>query len=429
MTRRTLQLLLLAAFSSSGALAQINCASGPASTKLACEFPFATGVLTNAQATGNQSLTAQQVAESLNIAIATQVSQLPLASASAGTVEVYRAGVPQTFDNLGPILTDRASTIGKHSFFIGFTASQFVFTDIDGKSLTSLPFTYVRPTTNSSGVVTSNTYTNETTRANLKVDQFVGVATFGVTNRIDISAIVPWEYVSFGNTTSNSINYTTDPSNNILFQTPPSTTYFPGTSYGIGDVTFNIKRAMWTGEHATVAAEFNLRTPTGDDVNLLGSGAYGFNPFVVYSYLWKVSPHAKIGYQWNTKSELNNPTLQHGGNLALPGGLQYDLGADWALAKRLTVAGDILGNQFLNTPKIVIPTTATETLTKTGSSTTVPLYTTTTENSSYTLNNFSAGLKIALFRNLVVSGNMLVQLNNNGLRSRPTPLVGISYKF
>jgi hypothetical protein len=45
------------------------------------------------------------------------------------------------------------------------------------------------------------------------------------------------------------------------------------------------------------------------------------------------------------------------------------------------------------------------------------------------LNNFSAGLKIALFRNLVVSGNMLVQLNNNGLRSRPTPLVGISYKF
>jgi hypothetical protein len=186
---------------------------------------------------------------------------------------------------------------------------------------------------------------------------------------------------------------------------------------------------MWTGEHATVAAEFNLRTPTGDDVNLLGSGAYGFNPFVVYSYLWKVSPHAKIGYQWNTKSELNNPTLQHGGNLALPGGLQYDLGADWALAKRLTVAGDILGNQFLNTPKIVSPTTATETLTKTGSSTTVPLYTTTTENSSYTLNNFSAGLKIALFRNLVVSGNMLVQLNNNGLRSRPTPLVGISYKF
>lgn len=428
MKRRTLKLLLLAVFSSSAALAQIDCTKPPASTKLACEFPFATGVLSNAGATGNQSLTAQQVAESLNIAIATQVSQLPLASASAGTVEVYRAGVPETFNNLGPILTDRASTIGKHSFFLGFTASQFVFTDIDGTSLNNLPFTYNRPTTNSSGVVTSNTYTNETIKGNLKVDQFVGVATFGLTNRIDISAIVPWEYVSFGDTTSNSTNYTTDPSNNILFVTTAPLSYYPGTSYGLGDVTFNVKRAMWTGEHATVAAEFNLRTPTGDDVNLLGSGAYGFDPFVVYSYLAKISPHAKIGYQWNTKSELNNPTLSAGGNHALPGGLQYDLGADWALAKRLTVAADLLGNQFLNTPKIVIPTTASVTLTKTGS-TSVPLFTTNTVNASYTLNNLSAGLKIAVVRNLVVSGNVLVQLNNNGLRSRPTPLVGISYKF
>jgi hypothetical protein len=429
MKRRTLPLLLLAAFTASGAMAQINCTSGPAADKLACEFPFATGVLTNAQATGNQSQTAQQVAESLNIAIATQVSQLPLATASAGTVEVYKAGVPETFNNLGPILTDRASTIGKHRFFLGFTASQFVFTDIDGKSLGALPFTYVRPTTNSSGQVTSNTYTNETTEANLKVDQVVGVATFGITDRIDVSAIVPWEYVSFGDTTAKSINYTTDPNNNILFQTAPANSYFPGTSYGVGDITFNLKRSMWSGEHATVAAEFNLRTPTGDDENLLGSGAWGLNPYVVYSYLWKVSPHAKIGYQWNTKSELNNPTLQPGGNLDLPGGLQYDLGADWAVQRHLTIAGDLLGNQFLNTPKIVVPTTPTVTLAQSGSSTGVKLFTTTTENSSYTLNNLSAGLKIALVRDLIISGNVLNQLNNNGLRSRPTPLVGISYKF
>jgi hypothetical protein len=422
-------MLLLAAFSASGAMAQINCASGPASTKLACEFPFATGVLTNAQTTGNQSLTAQQVAESLNIAIATQVSQLPLATASAGTVEVYKAGVPETFNNLGPILTDRASTIGKHRFFLGFTASQFVFTDIDGKSLNNLPFTYARPTINSSNQVTSITYTNQTNKADLKVDQVVGVATFGVTDRIDISAIVPWEYVSLSDTTANSTNYTTDPNNNILFQTSPTNTYFPGTAYGVGDVTFNIKREMWTGEHATVATEFNLRTPTGDDANLLGSGAWGFNPFVVYSYLWKVSPHAKVGYQWNSKSELNNPTLSAGGNQALPGGLQYDLGADWAVARQLTLAGDVLGNQFLNTPKIVVPTSATINLTKIGSSATVPLYTTTTQNSSYTINSLSGGLKIAVVRDLVLSGNVLVQLNNNGLRSRPTPLVGISYKF
>jgi hypothetical protein len=52
-----------------------------------------------------------------------------------------------------------------------------------------------------------------------------------------------------------------------------------------------------------------------------------------------------------------------------------------------------------------------------------------TGNSSYTINNLSAGLKINPVRELVFSGNVLFQLNNVGLRSRPTPLIGISYKF
>jgi hypothetical protein len=30
---------------------------------------------------------------------------------------------------------------------------------------------------------------------------------------------------------------------------------------------------------------------------------------------------------------------------------------------------------------------------------------------------------------LVFSANLLTQLNNNGMRARPTPLLGIAYKF
>ena len=168
----------------------------------------------------------------------------------------------------------------------------------------------------------------------------------------------------------------------------------------------------------------NVRTPTGDDLNYLGSGAFGFSPYLVYSYLAKISPHAKIGYQWNTSTELNNPTATPGGNLALPGGVQYDFGADWAVLRHVTIAGDLLGNQYLNAPKLVrtntpLPTTPS----------TVSLPTIVPGTSSYSINNFSIGLKWNPFRNAVFSGNVLTQLNNNGLRSRPTPLVGISYKF
>lgn len=430
MKRHSLLLLLLASVSSVGAMGQINCSSGAAAQKLVCEFPFATGLFRNDSALGvgngtsGATLNAQQLASSINIGIATQVSQLPLASASAGTVEVYKAGVPETFNNLGPILTDRAQTVGRHRFFLGFTASQFVFTDIDGTSLNSLPFSYAATALNpSNGAVLSTTYTTESTKLQFKIDQFIAVGTFGLTNRIDMSVVVPTEYVSLGATTYNSQSYIVN-ANNVLVFGPYSNpqTYTSGTASGVGDITVNGKGELWTGEHATVSAAMNVRIPSGDDLNYLGSGAWGFNPYIVYSYLGKVSPHAKFGYQWNTSTELNNPTFTAGGNLSLPGGMQYDLGADWAVAKRLTVAGDILGNQFLNTPRLISTQTTITGLPK-------PLATSIAGNSTYSLNNASAGFKLNPFRDLVLSANVLFQINDNGLRSRPTPLVGISYKF
>lgn len=429
MKHPTLQLLVLAAMSSMAALGQIDCISGPASQKLVCEFPYAAGLLSNETALGGSSgiatanKAAGSVATGFNSAIAAQVSQLPLASASAGTVVVYNAGIPETFNNLGPILTDRAQTVGRHRFFLGFTASQFVFTDIDGIPLSRLPFAFVATAyVPGTSTVSTYTYTAEKTNLSFKIDQFTGVATYGIGNRLDFSVIVPVEYVSIGSTTYNSTSDIFDASNAHVFgpySNPDSHT--PGTASGVGDITVNGKGEIWRGERGTVSVGMNVRTPTGDDQNYLGSGAWGFNPYLVYGYLAKVSPHAKIGYQWNTATELNNPTGTPGGNLALPGGMDYDVGADWAMLRHVTVAGDLLGSEYLNSPRYV--TTAVPLPDGTSITTITP------QNSSYSINNASAGLKWNPYRNLVLSGNVLIQLNNNGLRSRPAPLVGISYKF
>jgi hypothetical protein len=432
MKSRTLQLLMLVVLSTSGAMGQINCTSGAASTKLVCEFPYAAGLLTNNTALGTssgvqtQQTNAAKEATIFNSAIATQVSQLPLASSSAGTVVLYKAGVPVTFNNLGPIMTDRAQTVGKHKLFLGFTASQYVFTDIDGISLGSLPLGYLQtaylPGTNT---VQSTTYTTENTKLNFRINQFIGVATFGLSSRIDASVIVPWERVSIAAVTSNSTSYIVNGSNALIYGPySNASTYTPGTATGVGDITFNLKSELWRGEHATVAAAMNVRTPTGDDLNLLGSGAWGYNPYVVYSYLWKIAPHVKMGYQWNTKTELNNPTYTAGGNQALPGGMQYDAGADWAIARRLTIAVDLMGNEYLNAPRLQSTTNTVTTTTGT-----ISLPTSVASTSSYSINNVSTGFKWNPAGNLVISANVLMQLNNNGMRSRPTPLLGISYKF
>jgi len=445
MKRRTLQFLLLAAFSGSCGLAQIDCSKQPFSSKIVCEFPIATGVLVNQNALGGGGTTgansAVTVATGINIGIATQVSQLPIASASAGTIVILKGGVPETISNLGPILVDRAQTIGKGKVFVGFTGSQFVFTNIDGLSLGNLPFGYVQtayvPGTNNT-VVLSNTYTQEHTDLSFKINQFTIVGTVGLTNKLDLSAILPIERVSLGAHTLNPQSYIVNANNTALLFGPytPQVQSNAASASGLGDILFNGKYQLFTGEHATFAAAASLRAPTGDDLNLLGAGAWGFNPYLAYSYLQRFSPHLKIGYQWNTSSELDNPTNTAGKNQNLPGGVQYNFGADWAAFKRLTLAADILGNQYLNTPKVQTADLVLNSLLdeRPGTSppfanTSLTLKSSTVSNSSYTINNFSAGFKWRPVGSFVFSGNLLVQLNNTGLRSRPTPLIGISYKF
>lgn len=446
MKGRALQILLLSVFSCSVALAQINCGSGNASTKLVCEFPFATGALANASALGNSNgeVSANGVATALNIAVATQLSQLPLASASAGTVVAYKNGVPETFNNLGPILVDRAQTVGKGKFFLGFTASQYVFTKIDGNSLNSLMFSFSRfacaanQSNCTQSTASSTTYTEEpNNRLDFVVNQFVAVAAVGLTRKLDFSVIVPVTRVSLSSVipANSSTNFVVSSNGTYFTQQISSLSYAHGIASGVGDIEASLKYSLYAGEHATVSTGLIFRTPSGDELNFLGSGAWGFNPFVTYSYLAKFSPHAKFGYQWNTDSDLNNqtdanPTYSSNGTLnmqpnkPLPGGVQYDIGGDWAAAKRFTVALDLLGYQFINSERLVSSNVFVSTSTGT-----LTLQTTTAEPASYSINNVSAGFKWNPGENLVFSANVLTQVNNDGLRARPTPLVGIGYKF
>lgn len=444
MIRRTPQLLLIAAISTVGAMGQpskVNpivtlCSNTKAtSLPLICQFPFGTGVFSNDSALGSGTtpigiLPAVEVTTSLNVAIASQVSQLPLATAAAGEVTVTdKNGIPSTIYDLGPILTDRARTIGKKKVFLGFTATQFVFTDIDGNRLGRLPFTYYRtayyPGTNK---VWTNTYTQEETALEFRINQFVGVATVGITKKIDASVIVPIERVSLGDGTYDTTNYVFDANNNLLSRNAAANTSIPGVASGVGDIIFNFKREMWSTDRATISGAVNVRTPTGDDRNFLGSGAWGFNPYVVYSYQSRFSPHVKIGYQWNTSTELNNPlnssTGLYEGKKSLPGGVVYDVGAEYAVGKHWNFMGDLLGSQFLNTPRL-----ATGSNGQASDIGGINFITSVTQSSSYSINNVSAGLKLRPKGNLVLAGNVLFQLNNNGLRSRPTPLFGISYTF
>src|SRR5262249_45339683 len=132
MIKRTLLSLLLCVVASRGALGQKICSSF--STNLSCQIP----VITTAAYPG----TIGNPAAAFSSSFATQLGQLPLLSSGSGVVlNLDRTlGVYVASEALGPILTDRAQTIGKHKLLVAFAFQKFVFNSIDGTSLNNVPF-------------------------------------------------------------------------------------------------------------------------------------------------------------------------------------------------------------------------------------------------------------------------------------------------
>lgn len=438
MIRRTLLFLLLCCVWAVAAMAQIDCAT---STKLVCQIPVATRA-TNPGTVGNQ-------AQAFNASFAAQLSQLPLPSSATGVVFVFDKSINdyKPLENLGPILTDRARTIGKRRLFLGFSFQQFNFTKINGNQLGEVPFVL----TSTSG--SQDQYFAQVEHISFKFNQYVAIATYGLTAHTDLSVIVPIVRVSIGvgqtvyGPAGEGTEYFFDHNTQKFLgqvQVPIPTT--AGIASGVGDVQLNLKQEFTKGSESRFrfAGGILLRFPTGDAQNYLGSGAYAFNPYGVFSYDARFSPHARLGYIWNSHTVLIQEPSQNGTNCntavsppactpeaRLPGGLQYDVGLDAKIVQRVTVAADLFGNQFQNSPALVQTTVAIPTTIPAQTTPTAMAQTVIRVNSTYVINDFSVGLKWKPFkeRNLLVYANGLFQLNNVGLRASPAPLFGLSYTF
>ena len=175
-----------------------------------------------------------------------------------------------------------------------------------------------------------------------------------------------------------------------------------------------------------LAVGTDFRAPTGDEENLLGSGAPGVKPFASLTFVHKaVAPHVNVGYQWNGNSIL-------AGNVAaktkkdLPDQFLYTFGVDVGATKRLTLAFDVLGQRVINSPKLFASNDSFSTLS--GSAVVFPNISFKPDQ-SFNVINGSAGFKVNPVRNLLVGVNVLFKMNDAGLRDKATPLIGFEYTF
>jgi len=371
----------------------------------------------------------------INIALASQLTSLPVPSPASGFIYKFDSSTGtfvRSTRSFGPILADRGETIGKGQVAFSLNYQHFSFDHLDGVPLTAVPAVFRHDSYQSTPARSDVIATANTITAN--VDQTTSALTYGLTDRLDLSIAVPLISTSLSLLSNATIervgtgidthtHYFLDPN---AFEGRGNTRQFysSASATGMGDILVRAKGTLMKEGPRALAAGVDVRFPSGDEENLLGSGAPGIRPFAAYSGSFRaLTPHVNVAYQWNGKSLLAGDVDERR-KADLPDQFIYAAGTDLTVTQKFSLILDLLGQRVINSPRIsTLPFTAR------GPFGSVALQDITFTSTSYWMTNGSVGIKANLAPRLLINFNMRFALNNNGLTDRLTPLVGAEWAF
>jgi hypothetical protein len=365
-----------------------------------------------------------------NIALASQIAAIPLPSPASGFTYTFDSALgvfQRSTQSFGPILAERAETIGKGKLTFGFSYQYFGFDSLEGLDLGEIPSVFTHDDSQLGGGRSDLVTTTNSIDAS--VNQTVAFLSYGLGDRLDLSVGLPFVSVELsvqsdaevqrvGTVSSPATHYYDDGSGGFGID---RTFTSSGDASGIGDIVLRLKGTPVHNESVALALGVDARIPTGDEEDLLGLGAFGIKPFAILSFTQgRVAPHLNVAYLWNGESVLAGDVAT-GEKQDLPDQIQYAVGADIGVSRRLTLAFDFLGRYVIDSPRLV---RSTFTAANGQEFPNIDFV-----NESYHLASGAAGFKLNLVGRLLIDVNVLFKLDSAGLRDDVTPLVGIEYAF
>jgi hypothetical protein len=363
-------------------------------------------------------------------ALVSQLVSVPLPSPAGGFTFQFdpTLGVFQrTTQSFGPILAERADTIGARRMSVGFAFQRYSYDSVEGVDLGNVPAVFTHDNASLLGGREDVVVTHNAIEAS--VNQSTLFMTAGITDSLDLSVALPLvsthlKVVSDATIhrigTVNELTHFFRQSNGDVGDRRLFTA--SGDAAGIGDLLIRVKSVVVRRPTSAVAVGAAVRLPTGDEMNLLGSGATGLQPFAIWSGTYqKVSPHVNVSYRWNGSSVLAGNAAT-GEAAHFPDQFSYGAGADVSLNSRITLAFDVLGRYFIDAERL-----QHQTFHALDGRSTFP-------NIVFARDSFNAlsgsiGLKANLLGRMLVDVNLLFKLDEHGLRDKVTPLVGVEYSF
>ena len=354
-------------------------------------------------------------------AIAQATSNLPISATSSGATYSIVNGLPvRTSISAGPIFTERSQTLGRGRVFMGTNVSGIHFSSLNGVPADNLSFNFQHEDVPPTGLGDPS-FENDVIQMGLGLDVRLLVAslfaTWGVTDFLDIGVAVPFERVSITGSSvaqiqpfgPNTPHYFAGTAANPVLR---ATSGMDGSAAGIGDVVGRLKVNLGQSSRAGGALLVEVRFPTGDEQNLLGSGATSARGMGVFSAQFgSLAVHANAGYAVRT-GELQNDGIQ--------AALSFDnLVAPWA-----TVAFSLLSEWQVGTSKLVLPGPIHWTMPydRTMPSTSIP------ERNGDRL-DASVGAKFNVRQGTVLVLNGIVPMRDSGMQPNAAWTVGLEFNF
>jgi hypothetical protein len=243
--------------------------------------------------------------------------------------------------------------------------------------------------------------------ADITTDLFVFSGTYGLLDNLDVSVPIPIVRNSMrikGVATSNNESNTRNPDGTLIHRFPDGsttlTTRASDDATGLGDILLRAKYNFYRQRPLALAAALDLRLPTGNEDDLLGTGEVRVRPsFIASAVAFGVAPHVNVGFDLGDTSDF-------------PIEFFYRLGFDWPIVKPVTFAFDLLGRQLISNDRPKAGRAP-------GSG----------ETAGDSLVDAAIGVKVNPWRNVLLLLNGLIALNDTGLRDTISPLFGVEVSF
>ena len=414
---------------------------------------------------------AVRVVQAFNTQLANQFATFPLGSSTGGLTYVFDQSVG-TFrrgsSSFGPLFAERALTIGGRKLSAGFNYQHTSYDAFEGQTIGDGSIKFYLPhqdccSVSLSDVAPGFSLTNvpNGTRLNppfegdvieaalsltATADTTAFFANYGMTTRWDVGVAVPFVVVNLDATVTARIlrlvtavaplTHAFDRAN----PDAPRVVQRTGRAAGLGDVVVRTKYQFLRGEAGALAAAIDVRLPTGDEKELLGTGGVQTKILLVASSeRARFGQHVSLGY---TIAEGQSAGSFAGlTSTSIPDEVNYSGGVEFVTTPRLTLIADVIGRTLRGAGRLELDKKVFEYNRVTGAPGTgcgdIPTGTCTTitfdqlnpRAGNLNLLLGTAGFKFNPRGNWLISGSVLFPLTDAGLQSRLTTVFGVDYAF